>query len=201
MIYLYDGDIPDGVVSGRSVAIDTETLGLNIFRDRLCLVQLSFGDGDAHIVRITGPRECVKLRNLLADDSVEKIFHFALFDLSVLSHNFGISIKNIYCTKIASKIARTYTDKHSLKDLCCELLNVTLNKEQQSSYWGGEISEEQKKYAANDVLYLHDIKRILDKILQDEGRYELARRCFDALQNSIVPLELEKMNYQYVFSH
>lgn len=202
MIHVYKNDIPSDLDLGHSVAIDTETLGLNIFRDSLCLVQLSSGDGHAHLVKIEDPNDAINLRKLLADDSIRKLFHFARFDLAILNFTFGLHIKNIYCTKIASKIARTYTDKHSLKHLCKELLGIELNKEEQSSYWKAEkLTERQIAYAASDVWYLHAIKDKLDKILIEENRLHFAEQCFLALQNTIVPLETAHMDPEYIFSH
>src|SRR5579884_2490251 len=158
---LYRGDLPDGIVFGDSVAIDTEAMGLNPYRDRLCLVQLSTGDGDAHLVQLAaGEYEAPRLRRLLADRSVGKLFHFARFDLAMLYRYLGTMAEPIYCTKIASRLARTFTDKNGLRDLCKDLLGVDLSKQQQSSDWGAEsLTEEQLRYAASDVLHLHEIGR------------------------------------------
>ena len=182
-IKLYQGDLPDGLTLGPLVAIDTETLGLNPLRDRLCLAQLSSGDGVCHAVQFAaGQYAAPNLKALLADPKVTKLFHFARFDVAMFRHYLGVDCKPIYCTKIASKLVRTYTDKHGLKDLVRELLNVDLSKEQQSSDWGAkELSERQLAYAANDVAYLHRMKIVLDAMLAREGRTALARACFDFL--------------------
>jgi ribonuclease D len=182
-IKLYQGDLPDGLKLGPLVAIDTETLGLNPQRDRLCLAQLSSGDGVCHAVQFAaGQYDAPNLKALLADPNVTKLFHFARFDIAMFRQYLGVDCKPIYCTKIASKLVRTYTDKHGLKDLVRELLNVELSKEQQSSDWGaGELSERQLAYAANDVAYLHQLKTALDQMLAREGRTELAQACFEFL--------------------
>ena len=188
-IHVHDGDLPAGLDLGREVAVDSETMGLATARDRLCLVQLSAGDGDAHLVRFIRPAagvppdyEAPRLRALLADPAVEKVFHFARFDVAVLYHYLGVLARPVYCTKIASKLARTYTDRHGLKDLCRELLGRELAKEQQSSDWGGDIlTEAQTRYAAADVLHLHELRVILDTMLVREGRDRLARACFEFL--------------------
>src|ERR1041385_7834040 len=179
-ITLHEGDLPDGVQFGTAVAVDTETMGLNPHRDRLCLVQLSSGNGDAHLVRLAkGRYEAPRLKALLSDPAVLKIFHFARFDVAVIRRFLGIATAPIYCTKIASKLCRTFTDRHGLKDLCRELVGVELSKEQQTSDWGAaEISPAQLKYAAADVLYLHQLKAKLDDMLAREGRRELAEACF-----------------------
>ncbi|MDR0625288.1 MAG: ribonuclease H-like domain-containing protein [Holosporales bacterium] len=177
-------DIPEGVDFGSSVAIDTETMGLYPHRDRLCLVQLSSGDGTCFLVHFPEPAfdQAHRLKKLLGDDSVQKIFHYGRFDLAVLMKSFKLHITNVYCTKIASKLVRTYTDKHSLKSLCKELLGIDIDKAQQSSDWGGEIlSPEQLEYAGSDVLFLHNLKEKLDALLLREGRAELAQACFDFL--------------------
>lgn len=181
-ILFHKHDLPAGLDLGKIVAIDTETMGLKPARDRLCLVQLSAGDGTCHLVQIdpTGEVYPENLVMLLSDDSVQKLFHYARFDVAVLLHTFGVSLGNIYCTKIASKLVRTYTDRHGLKDLCKELLGVEISKQEQSSYWGADdLTEEQKKYAATDVLHLHNLKEILDVRLEKEGRAELANECFN----------------------
>lgn len=182
-IDLYDGDLPAGLDLGPVVAVDTETMGLNPMRDRLCLVQLSGGDGNAHLVQIRrGQKSAPNLARLLSDANTLKLFHFARFDVAVLRHGLGIVCQPIYCTKIVSKLVRTSTDRHGLKDLCKELTGVELSKQQQSSDWGAdELNEEQLKYAASDVLYLHAIKEKLDALLEREGRRELAQACFDFL--------------------
>ena len=176
-IRLHRGDLPDNFRSTDSVAIDTETLGLNPHRDRLCLVQISTGDGDADLVQIAqGQTEPPNLVRLLADPDVTKIFHFARFDLAILQKTFGLRATPVYCTKIASKLTRTYTDRHGLKDLVRELLGVDISKQQQSSDWGAlNLTEAQLAYAASDVLHLHALRRKLDVMLAREGRDQLAR--------------------------
>ena len=179
-IKYYENDLPESLDLGNLVAIDTETMGLNPARDRLCLVQLSSGNGTCHLVKIIDLRKKPKnLLKLLNNVKVQKIFHFARFDVAVLKHTYDINIKNIYCTKIASKLARTYTDKHGYKDLCRELLNETISKVEQSSDWGGKLSKDQKEYAASDVLHLHKLKKKLDAILERENRINLANACFE----------------------
>jgi ribonuclease D len=182
-IRLHKGDLPDGLTLGPTVAVDTETLGLNPTRDRLCLVQLSSGDGSAHLVQFRRDQyQAPNLKRLLTDGSVLKLFHFARFDLATMRRYLGVIAAPVYCTRTASKLARTYTDKHGLKDLVKELLDVDLSKQQQSSDWGAEVlSEQQLAYAANDVAYLHRLKDALDRMLKREGRMELAQACFDFL--------------------
>lgn len=180
-IYLHQNDLPDDLAFGSSVAIDTETMGLNLVRDRLCLVQLSFGDGDAHLVRfpVGSDYQAPNLRRLLSDPAITKIFHFGRFDIASIEAYMGISCAPVYCTKIASRLVRTFTDRHSLKELCKEILGVELSKQQQSSDWGAAtLSEDQQLYAANDVLYLHRLKEQLDVMLTREGRMDLAEACF-----------------------
>tara|TARA_B100001057_G_C22474984_1_gene804174 strand:+ start:124 stop:732 length:609 start_codon:yes stop_codon:yes gene_type:complete len=185
-INLYHGDLPENVKIGDSIAIDSETMGLNIKRDKLCLVQISNGDEICHLIKIdlvkTKPNNLIKI---LKNSKIQKIFHYARFDVAVFKQNFKINIKNIYCTKIASKLVRTYTDKHGYKDLCNELLNKNISKAEQSSDWGGEITEDQKKYAATDVLYLHKIKEKLDIMLLREKRVKLAKACFDFVEHRV----------------
>jgi ribonuclease D len=186
-IRLYQGDLPDGLDLGLSVAIDTETMGLNPHRDRLCLVQLSAGDGNCHLVRIapTQPGTLVaapNLKRLLTDTRVMKLFHFARFDIASLKHALGVMAQPIYCTKTASRLVRTFTDRHGLKDLCKDLLGIELKKEQQTSDWGApDLSQEQLRYAATDVVHLHALKAKLDEMLAREGRTSLAQACFDFL--------------------
>ena len=183
-IKYYENDLPEKLDLGNIVAIDTETMGLNPARDKLCLIQLSSGNGICHLVKIIDLRKKPKhLLNLLNNNEIQKIFHFARFDVAVLKHTFMIQIKNIYCTKIASKLARTYTDKHGYKDLCRELLNETISKVEQSSDWGGKLSKDQKEYAASDVLHLHKLKKKLDVILERENRINLANACFDFISH------------------
>ncbi len=179
-VTLHKGDLPNGLRWGTSVAIDTETLGLRPARDRLCLVQLSAGDGSAHLVQIEkGRYEAPNLKALLADPAIEKIFHFARFDLAVLKAYLGVETAPVYCTKIVSKLVRTYTDRHGLKDLAGELLGLDMSKQQQSSDWGAAtLSEQQIAYAAADVLHLHAIKARLDVMLDREGRRAIADAAF-----------------------
>ena len=201
-ITLHEGDLPDGVNFGSAVAVDTETMGLNPHRDRLCLVQLSGGNGDAHIVRLAkGRYEAPRLKALLSDPAVLKIFHFARFDVAVIRRFLGVATAPIYCTKIASKLCRTFTDRHGLKDLCRELVGVELSKEQQTSDWGAaEISPAQLKYAAADVLYLHAMKTKLDDMLAREGRRELAEACFRFLPTR-AELDLAGWPEEDIFAH
>jgi len=179
-IHFHEGDLPAGVLESGSVAVDTETLGLNPHRDRLCLVQLSAGDGHAHLVRFRpGRYDAPNLARLLTAPDQLKIFHFARFDLAVLRQYLGVTVGPVYCTKLASRLVRTYTDRHGLKDLAKELAGVDLSKQQQSSDWGAvEISDAQKAYAASDVLHLHQLKAVLDERLAREGRTALAEACF-----------------------
>ena len=178
-VELHQGDLPPGRDYGSAVAIDTETLGLNLNRDRLCLVQLSRGDGNAELVQFRREYNAPELVRLLADESVLKIFHFARFDMAILKHALGVMPRPVYCTKVASRIARTFTDRHGLKDLARELLGIELSKQQQSSDWGAPtLTQEQLAYAASDVLYLHVLKEKLDAMLIREGRDGLARACF-----------------------
>jgi len=182
--YIHNDDLPANIELGASVAIDTETMGLNPHRDRLCVVQLSAGDGDAHLVKIAHPQaDCPVLTSVLANPKIGKLFHFARFDMAVLEHNIGPVEGEIYCTKIASKLARTYTDRHGLKDLCRELLQIEISKQQQSSDWGAEsLSAEQAEYAAGDVLYLHKLRAQLDIMLAREQRQDLAATCFQFIR-------------------
>ncbi len=200
-VELFQGDLPPGRFRGGSIAIDTETLGLNPHRDRLCLVQLSDGDGTAALVQVKPGHDAPELKRLLADESILKIFHFGRFDIAVLKHFLGIMPKPVYCTKIASKLARTYTDKHGLKDLCREILGLELSKQQQSSDWGAaELTPEQLNYAASDVLYLHALKDHLDAMLKREGRDHLARACFEFLPTR-AELDLEGWAEMDIFAH
>lgn len=201
-IHSYEGDLPDGLDLGPVVAVDTETLGLSLVRDALCVVQLSSGDGNAHIVRLNRPTyDCPNLKALLADRKVEKLFHFARFDVAMCKHYLGVQVDPIFCTKIASKLVRTYTDRHGLKDLVKELVGVELNKQQQSSDWGAaQLSEAQLAYAASDVLYLHAAKTRLVEMLKREGRSEIAQACFEFLP---VRADLDLMGWAEsdIFSH
>ena len=199
---LHHGDLPDGIAFGPAVAIDTEAMGLNPHRDRLCLVQLSSGDGNAHLVQFAPDNyEAPRLKRLLADPTVLKLFHFARFDIAILYHYLGVMAHPIYCTKIASRLARTFTDRHGLRDLCKDLLGVDLSKQQQSSDWGAAaLSEEQLRYAASDVLHLHALRARLDTMLAREGRTELARSCFDFLPARAL-LDLAGWAEQDIFAH
>jgi ribonuclease D len=183
VIRFHRGDLPDDAAYGDSVAIDTETLGLVPQRDRLCLVQLSAGDGRADIVQIAqGQRQAKNIERILADPRVTKLFHFARFDLAILFHTFGVMAAPVYCTKIASKLARTYTDRHGLKDLVRELLGVELSKQQQLTDWGADtLTEAQIAYAASDVFHLHALRQRLDAMLEREGRWAIAKACFEFL--------------------
>jgi ribonuclease D len=182
-IKLHKGDLPAGLTLGPAFAVDTETLGLNPGRDRLCLIQLSAGDGSAHLVQFARNQyDAPNLKRLLLDPNVLKLFHFARFDLAIIKRYLGVMPAPVYCTRTASKLARTYTDKHGLKDLVKELLDVDLSKQQQSSDWGAEsLTEQQLAYAANDVAYLHRLKESLDAMLKREGRLDLALACFGFL--------------------
>ena len=202
MIRFHRNDLPAEASFGEAVAIDTETLGLAVGRDRLCVVQLSRGDGTADIVQIApGQTSAPNLERLLADPAIVKLFHFGRFDMAVMQHAFGVMAAPIYCTKIASKIARTYTDRHGLKDLTRELLNVEISKQQQSSDWGaGTLSEAQLAYAASDVLHLHALREKLDAMLTREGRDGLARAAFVYLPDR-VRLDLAGFEAMDIFSH
>ena len=182
-VYFHEGDLPDGLDLGPEVAIDSETMGLRFRRDPLCVVQLSSGDGNAHVVRLNRPAyDCPNLKRVLTDPKVLKIFHFGRFDIGMFDLHLGVETRPVYCTKIASKLARTYTDRHGLKDVARELAGVDMSKAQQSSDWGAaELSQAQMDYAASDVLYLHAIKNRLNEMLVREGRMELAQACFDFL--------------------
>ena len=201
-VRLHRNDLPDDWTYGEAVAIDTETLGLAVGRDRLCVVQLSRGDGDAEIVQIaSGQTRAPNLERLLADPSVVKLFHFGRFDIAVLCDAFGVMAEPVYCTKIASKLARTYTDRHGLKDLTRELLGVEISKQQQSSDWGAEtLSDAQLAYAASDVLHLHGLREKLDAMLVREGRDALARAAFRYLPDR-ARLDLAGFEEMDVFSH
>ena len=200
-IHLYNDDLPNDLQLSNQVAIDTETLGLNPARDRLCLIQINDGSDSTHLIRISSPlNPAPNLIKILQSEKIQKLFHFARFDVAVITKSYGISINNIYCTKIASKIARTYTDKHSLKSLCEELLNISLSKEEQSSDWGTEnLTESQKKYAANDVIYLHKIKSELEKMLVREKRIDVFQKCLAFLDTRV---ELDQKGFKEdIFEH
>jgi ribonuclease D len=199
---LHHHDLPDGWQPGPAVAIDTETLGLNPHRDRLCLVQISTGDGSADLVKIApGQKRAPNLERILTDPNVAKIFHFARFDIAVMQHAFGVVTGPIYCTKIASRLVRTYTDRHGLKDLTRELLGIDMSKQQQSSDWGAEdLSEAQLAYAASDVLHLHALRAKLDVLLAREGRADIAKACFEFLPVR-ARLDLEGWPETDIFAH
>lgn len=203
-LYLHRGDLPDAIDFGNSVAIDTETMGLRTHRDRLCLIQLSAGDNDAHLVQIPighHPKDSPNLRHLLTRSDCTKLFHFARFDLAALQNALDVTVNPVWCSKIASKLVRTFTDRHGLKDLCKELLGVEISKQQQSSDWGAEtLSEEQLRYAASDVLYLHRLREKLEIMLVREGRTELANRCFDFLPTRAA-LDLAGWEECDIFAH
>lgn len=201
-IRLHRGDLPDLSRYTDSVAIDTETLGLNPHRDRLCVVQLSNGDGSADVVQIpAGHSDAPNLKKLLGDPKVTKIFHFGRFDIAVLYHAFGVLPQPVYCTKIVSRLVRTYTDRHGLKDLAREVLNVELSKQQQSSDWGAaSLSEAQLTYAASDVLYLHALRDKLDAMLARENRTALAQACFEFLPVR-AKLDLQGWENDDIFAH
>tara|TARA_B100001248_G_C27388118_1_gene460779 strand:- start:1330 stop:1953 length:624 start_codon:yes stop_codon:yes gene_type:complete len=205
-VYFHENDIPNDILFKESVAIDTETMGLKVLRDRLCLIQISAGNGDAHLIKIeksiTSPQQKYKnLKKVLQNKNILKIFHFARFDLAALNFYVCKVEGNIWCTKIASKLSRTYTNKHGLSDLTKELLSIEISKEQQSSNWGNNlISEKQKKYASNDVLYLHDLKEKLEEILLQENRLELAEKVFSFLKVR-VELDLSGFEDLDIFAH
>ena len=200
-IKYYENDIPENSDFGDIVAIDTETMGLNPARDRLCLIQISSGNGTCHLVKILDLRKKPKnLIKLLKNNKITKIFHYARFDVAILKHAFKIDIINIYCTKIASKLVRTYTDKHGYKDLCKELLSETISKVEQSSDWGGNLSRKQKQYAATDVLYLHKIKEKLDIMLKRENRINIAKACFEFITHR-TELDLSGWQDADIFKH
>lgn len=200
--HLHKGDLPEDLTFRQAIAIDTETLGLNNHRDKLCVVQISAGDGTAHLVQLDRKTyHAPRLKALLADKKIEKIFHFARFDLAVLYHYLGVWATPAYCTKIASRLVRTYSDQHGLKDLCSELLSKKISKQQQSSDWGADtLTQSQMEYAAADVLYLHEIKEKLDEMLKRDGRKDLAKSCFDFLQ-ARATLDLAGWPEIDIFSH
>ena len=201
-IHLHQYDIPDNLSFHGTVAVDTETSGLNLKRDRLCLIQLSDGNGDAHLVHFPTPRyDAPRLKRLIADDTVTKLFHFARFDIAVLSQRLNVWCTPVYCTKIASKLVRTYTDRHSLKELCRDLLGIEMTKVQQSSDWGAAIlTQEQQIYAASDVLHLHQLREKLDVMLEREDRSDLAIKCFAFIQTR-ARLDLAGWGEDDIFAH
>ncbi|MCA0962866.1 ribonuclease D [Salipiger bermudensis] len=200
--HLYKGDLPDGLDLGPVVAIDCETMGLDPHRDRLCVMQLSAGDGNAHLVQVAkGQTEAPNLCRLLRDENVLKLFHYGRFDIAAMYHAFGALAAPVYCTKIASRLVRTYTDRHGLKSLTQELLSVDISKQQQSSDWGAEtLTEAQRDYAASDVLHLHKLREALDAMLAREGRSALAQSCFDFLPTR-ARLDLEGWPGTDIFAH
>jgi len=201
-VTLHKGDLPAGLDFGSAVAVDTETQGLSLVRDKLCLVQLSAGDGDAHIVQVNRQTfDCPNLKALLSDPKVETIFHYGRFDVAILSRDLSIDVTPVFCTKIASGLVRTYTDRHGLKDICRELLGVDLSKQQQSSDWASdELTQAQLDYAASDVLYLHQLKNILSARLYRENRFDMAQACFDFLPTRAA-LDLAGWGDVDIFSH
>ncbi|HHN68127.1 MAG TPA: ribonuclease D [Thermopetrobacter sp.] len=201
-IKLYKGDLPADLDLGTEVAVDTETLGLNVWRDKLCLVQLSAGDGNAVLVQLDRDTyDAPNLKKLLGDPGVLKIFHYARFDMAAVKRWLGADVGPVWCTKIASKLVRTYTDRHGLKDLVREMLGIDMSKQQQSSDWGTPVlSDAQKQYAASDVLYLHELKMRLEQMLAREGRAELAQAAFDFLPTRVA-LDLAGFGEMDIFSH
>ncbi|MFJ6022990.1 ribonuclease D [Brevundimonas sp. NPDC092305] len=201
-VHLHEGDLPDDLDLGPVVAVDSETMGLRFRRDPLCVVQLSSGDGDAHVVRLNRPGyDCPNLKRLLADPNVLKLFHFGRFDIGMFQLHLGVETRPVYCTKIASKLARTYTDRHGLKDVVRECVGVELSKAQQSSDWGAAVlTPAQLEYAASDVLYLHAVKARLDEMLEREGRTELAAKLFDFLPTRSA-LDLAGWDEIDIFAH
>ncbi|MCK5517833.1 MAG: ribonuclease D [Alphaproteobacteria bacterium] len=201
-VTLYQGDIPSSIDFGSCVAIDTETMGLKPVRDRLCLVQLSSGDGNAHIVQFVADEYAApNLKKMLTDPNIVKLFHFARFDVAALWMYLNVLTTPVYCTKIASRLARTFTQHHSLKTLCSEMLNIEISKQQQTSDWGAStLTEKQVKYAASDVLYLHKLKDALDSILIREGRMEMAQSCFNFLPSRSL-LDVAGWGDEDIFAH
>jgi len=200
-ITLHQGDLPEGLNLGNIVAIDSETMGLDPHRDRLCLVQLSSGDGNAHLVQFAHRYEAPNLVRLLADPAVTKLFHYGRFDIAMFDKYLGVLAAPVYCTKIASKLTRTYTDRHGLRDLCRELLGVEISKQQQTSDWGSpNLSEEQLAYAASDVLHLHRLKAVFDGLIEREGRRDVADACFRFLPMR-ARLDLLGWDQEEIFTH
>lgn len=201
-VHFHKNDLPAGIEFGKNVAVDTETQGLSLVRDKLCLVQLSAGDGDAHIVQVNRQTyDAPNLKALLANQDITKIFHFARFDVAIIKRDLGVDCTPVFCTKIASGLVRTYTDRHGLKDLCRELIGVDLSKQQQSSDWASdELSEAQLNYAASDVLYLHQLKNVLTGRLLREGRLDIAQACYEFLPTRAA-LDLQGWDSVDIFSH
>lgn len=201
MIHLHKGDLPGDVDLGDTVAVDTEAMGLKPGRDALCVVQLSAGDGEAHLVQLDRDYDCPNLKAMLADENVLKLFHYARFDVGMMMYWLGITCAPVWCTKIASRLARTYTDQHGLKHLAKEIAGIDLSKAQQSSDWGAsDLSQAQLEYAASDVLYLHQIKDGLEQMLIREGRLEIAENCFEFLPTRAA-IDLEGWADTDIFSH
>ena len=199
-ITVHQNDLPSDLNFGLSVAIDTETMGLNPIRDNLCLIQISKGNNVCHLIKINNNNKPKNLIKILKNNKIQKIFHYARFDVAILKFTYGVNIKNIFCTKIASKLVRTYTDKHGYKDLCSELLNISISKSEQTSDWGGSLTLKQKKYAATDVLYLHKLKNKLNKMLQREKRVDIANECFKFIEHR-TELDLNGWADQDIFRH
>ena len=199
-ITVHQNDLPSDLNFGLSVAIDTETMGLNPIRDKLCLIQISKGNNVCHLIKINNNNKPKNLIKILKNNKIQKIFHYARFDVAILKFTYGVNIKNIFCTKIASKLVRTYTDKHGYKDLCSELLNISISKSEQTSDWGGALTLKQKKYAATDVLYLHKLKNKLNKMLQTEKRVDIANECFKFIEHR-TELDLNGWADQDIFRH
>lgn len=201
-IHFHNGDLAAGIDFGAAVAVDTETLGLSLVRDPLCVVQLSAGDGEAHVIQMDrSSYDCPNLKALLSDPKVTKILHFARFDVAMIKRDLGVTLSPVFCTKIASKLCRTYTDRHGLKDVTRELLNVDMSKQQQSSDWGAaELSQAQLDYAASDVLHLHALRDRLTAMLEREGRMEMAQACFDFLPTR-ADLDIAGWDETDIFAH
>ena len=200
-ITLHKGDLPEGLTFGNVVAIDSETMGLDPHRDRLCLVQLSDGDGNAHLVQFEHRYDAPNLVRLLADPAVTKLFHYGRFDIAMFDKYLGVLTAPVYCTKIASRLTRTYTDRHGLRDLCRELLGVEISKQQQTSDWGAsQLTEEQLAYAASDVLHLHRLKEVFDGLIDREGRRDIANACFRFLPMR-ARLDLLGWDQEEIFAH
>ncbi len=199
--HLHKGDLPAGIKFKDSIAVDTETTGLRLHRDRLCVVQLSAGDGDAHLVQIISGVPASNLAEILADQKIEKIFHFARFDLAMIQRHLGVRCAPVYCTRTASRLVRTNTDKHGLKDLCRDLLGVEISKQQQTSDWGAEgLTKEQMEYAAADVLYLHKLRDIMNTLVEREGRKDLLEACLGFLPDRAA-LDVAGWADEDIFAH
>jgi ribonuclease D len=202
MIHVFENDLPGNLQLTGDLSIDTETMGLNLRRDRLCLIQINNGGEDSYLIKFNDRNyDAPNLKKLLNNPATLKIFHYARFDIGVIWYYLGIKITNIFCTKIASKIVRTYAEYHGLKDLCRELLGAHISKQQQSSYWGGKsLSKDQEEYAANDVIYLHKLKNVLSIMLKAEGRFDLAQKLFDFIP-ARVELDIEGWSEVDIFAH